>query len=326
MAKGDSVSGKSDSFAFLFPGQGSQRISMLEEAAASYPVVRATFAEASDALGVDLWDLACHGPEERLNLTEFTQPVLLTASVALWQAWQEQGGGQPSVLAGHSLGEFSALCCAGVFALPDAVRIVHERGRAMQTAVPVGTGAMAAVLGLDDEAVSDACAAVSAAEDAVVEAVNFNAPGQVVIAGHAGAVGTAVERLRGAGAKRAMLLPVSAPFHTSLMQPAAERLAAALDSVALAAPTIPVVNNIDAGIRHRPEAIREALIRQIAAPVLWTRCMAAVAARGVSHAFECGPGKVLTGLQRRIDKHLTCTPLERPTDLDAAAADYSAAA
>jgi [acyl-carrier-protein] S-malonyltransferase len=320
------VSGKSDSFAFLFPGQGSQRVGMLAEAASAYPVVRATFDEASEALAVDLWELAAHGPEERLNLTEFTQPVLLSASVALWRAWQEQGGGRPTVLAGHSLGEFSALCCAGVFGLPDAVRIVHERGRAMQTAVPVGTGAMAAVLGLDDEVVMDACAAVSAAESAVVEAVNFNAPGQVVIAGHAGAVDAAIRQLRDAGAKRAMPLPVSAPFHTSLMQPAAERLAAVLDSVVLAAPAIPVVNNVDAGFRSEPEAIREALIRQIAAPVLWTRCMASVASRGVSSAFECGPGKVLGGLQRRIDKNLACAFLEQPADLHAAVTDHPAAA
>lgn len=315
------MSGKSDSFAFLFPGQGSQRVGMLAEAAQAFPVVGATFAEASDALAIDLWNLVSEGPEERLNLTEFTQPALLTASVALWRAWCARGGGQPAVLAGHSLGEFSALCCAGVFGLADAVRIVHERGRAMQTAVPVGTGAMAAVLGLDDDAVVGVCKTVSAAENAVVEAVNFNAPGQVVIAGHVGAVNTATDRLRDAGAKRAMPLPVSAPFHTSLMQPAAERLASVLDSVELAAPTIPVVNNIDADFRFGPETIREALIRQISAPVLWTQCMASVAARGVSRVFECGPGRVLGGLQRRIDRDLVCAYLEQPADLDAAAGE-----
>jgi len=320
------VSGKSDGFAFLFPGQGSQRVGMLEAAAERYAVVRATFSEASEALAFDLWHLVSKGPEEQLNLTEFTQPALLASSVALWRAWHEQGGASPAVLAGHSLGEFSALCCAGVFSLPDAVRVVRERGRAMQTAVPVGTGAMAAVLGLDDEAVVDACASVSEGEHARVEAVNFNAPGQVVIAGHAHTVDVAIERLRDAGAKRALLLPVSAPFHTSLMQPAAERLAAALDSVALAAPKIPVVNNVDGGFRSEPDAIREALIRQIAAPVLWTTCMAAVAERSVSSAFECGPGKVLGGLQRRIDKQVACAYLEQPADLESAASEHSAAA
>lgn len=305
--------------AFVFPGQGSQRAGMLAEAAQSSVEVRATFDEASQALGYDLWDLVRRDDGERLGLTEYTQPALLTSSVALWRSWRAAGGATPGAMAGHSLGEFSALCCAGVFELADAVALVRERGRAMQSAVPVGEGAMAAVLGLDDGPIMTICAAVAVELNAVVQAVNFNAPGQVVIAGHAPAVDVAIGRLKDAGAKRAMALNVSAPFHTSLMKPAGRRLAAALDALELRAPSIPVLHNVNAEPETDPRRIRDLLVEQISSPVGWTACMRALLAGGATRFVECGPGRVLGGLLRRIDRALVCVSLEAPADLRAAA-------
>lgn len=305
--------------AFVFPGQGSQRAGMLAEAAQSSVEVRATFDEASQALGYDLWDLVRRDDGERLGLTEYTQPALLTSSVALWRSWRAAGGATPGAMAGHSLGEFSALCCAGVFELADAVVLVRERGRAMQSAVPVGEGAMAAVLGLDDGPIVTICAAVAVELNAVVQAVNFNAPGQVVIAGHAPAVDVAIGRLKDAGAKRAMALDVSAPFHTSLMKPAGRRLAAALDALELRTPSIPVLHNVNAAPETDPRRIRDLLVEQISSPVGWTACMRALLAGGATRFVECGPGQVLGGLLRRIDRALACVSLEAPADLRAAA-------
>lgn len=310
--------------AFLFPGQGSQRTGMLSAAADTSREVRDTFAEASDALGYDLWHVVSENPGGTLDLTEFTQPALLTASVALWRAWLAAGGAVPARMAGHSLGEFSALCCAGVFTLADAVCLVRERGRAMQAAVPVGEGAMAAVLGLDDAVVVDVCSRTAAATGGVVEAVNFNAPGQVVIAGQVSAVDAAIKALSEAGARRAVLLPVSAPFHTSLMQPASERLDAVLSALQLSAPTIPVVHNVHAASESDPVEIHRLLVRQLAAPVRWTDCMATLHRDGAAAFVECGPGKVLGGLLRRIDKGAPCSYLEEPGDLAAAVADVAA--
>ena len=305
--------------AFVFPGQGSQRAGMLAEAAQSSVEVRATFDEASQALGYDLWDLVRRDDGERLGLTEYTQPALLTSSVALWRSWRAAGGATPGAMAGHSLGEFSALCCAGVFELADAGVLVRERGRAMQSAVPVGEGAMAAVLGLDDGPIVTICAAVAGELNAVVQAVNFNAPGQVVIAGHAPAVDVAIGRLKDAGAKRAMALDVSAPFHTALMKPAGRRLAAALDALELRTPSIPVLHNVNAAPETDPRRIRDLLVQQISSPVGWTACMRALLAGGATRFVECGPGQVLGGLLRRIDRALACVSLEAPADLRAAA-------
>jgi [acyl-carrier-protein] S-malonyltransferase len=303
--------------AFLFPGQGSQRIGMLADAASEFPEVRDTLTEASEALGYDLAALLFAGEAETLNLTEFTQPALLATSVALWRVWRTKGGVTPAAMAGHSLGEFSALCCAGVLELSDAVRLVRERGRFMQTAVPVGEGAMAAVLGLDDDQVLQTCESISRAS-ALVQAVNFNAPGQVVIAGHTAAVAAAIEALKAAGAKRAMALPVSAPFHTSLMTPAGEKLQAVLDTIPLSSPQIPVVHNVHAQTESEPQRIRELLVRQISAPVRWTACIATLQSMGLTQFAECGAGKVLGGLLRRIDKSMLCSYLEQPDDLRAA--------
>ena len=256
---------------------------MLGAAADRYAVVQECFAEASDALDYDLWSLVAEDEGERLSLTEYTQPALLTSSVALWRCWEAMGGARPALLSGHSLGEFSALCCADVFSLADAVRLVRERGRAMQAAVPVGTGAMAAVLGLEDVEVERICGEISASgADLTVEAVNYNAPGQVVIAGHSAAVDEAIAALRDAGAKRAMPLPVSAPFHTTLMAPAAERLDAALSELTLKEPTIPVVHNVHAATESEPKAIHALLVRQIAAPVRWTDCVATLRSEGAT--------------------------------------------
>ena len=299
---------------FVFPGQGSQKVNMLADIAAQYSVVGETFAEASEALGYDLWDLIQNGGQEQLNLTEKTQPILLTSSVALWRVWQQKGGAQPSVLAGHSLGEFSALVCAGSLGFADAVTLVRDRGQFMQTAVPVGEGAMAAVLGLADEVILDVCSQTGA------EAVNFNSPGQVVIAGKVAAVDSAIELLKEAGAKRAMLLPVSAPFHTSLMQPAGVKLAEKIAGLTFLVPAIPVIHNVHAQTEADPEAIKALLIQQISSPVKWTACIQAMVAGGVDRAVECGPGKVLTGLNRRIDKSLSGFNIESPEGLDKALA------
>ncbi len=295
--------------AFVFPGQGSQKVGMLADIATQYPSVLETFAEASEALGYDVWALVQQGPQEQLNLTEITQPILLTASVALWRLWQAQGGARPNCLAGHSLGEFSALVCAEALAFNDAVKLVRARGQFMQTAVPVGEGAMAAVLGLDDEAIKAVCL-VACAQAGVVEAVNFNSPGQVVIAGTVAGVEKAIELLKEAGAKRALPLPVSAPFHTSLMRPAGERLLVALADVAVRTPSIPVIHNVHAQAETDPERIKSLLVQQIYSPVNWVGCVQAIAARGNTTLLECGPGRVLGGLNKRIDKAFTCLGID----------------
>lgn len=288
-------------FAFVFPGQGSQSLGMMT-AYGDSPVIRATFDEASAALGRDLWQLVCEGPAEALNQTVNTQPLMLTAGAAVWRMWIDKGGLMPAVVAGHSLGEYSALVAAGVLELKDAVPLVELRAKAMQEAVPAGTGAMAAVLSLDAEAVKAACS--EAAQGEVVQAVNFNSPEQTVIAGHKAAVERAAELCKAKGAKRAVMLPVSAPFHCSLMQPAAEKLAIRLAGVTISAPRIPVVNNVDVAMASDPGAIRDALIRQAASPVRWVETMRAMQAAGVSHVFECGPGKVLAGLVKRCAEGL----------------------
>jgi [acyl-carrier-protein] S-malonyltransferase len=288
---------------------------MLAQAHERFESVRDTFAEASQALGYDMWDLVQNGDQAQLNLTETTQPVLLTSSVALWRSWLEQGGPRPSVMAGHSLGEFSALVCAGSLGFADGVRLVRQRGAFMQTAVPVGEGAMAAIIGLDDEAINSICEQTSTETGQVVAAVNFNSPGQVVIAGLSAAVEAAIVALKEAGAKRAMPLPVSAPFHTELMQPAGERLAQVMADISFKTPQIPVVHNVNAATESDPARIRELLVEQIYSPVQWTRCVETIAATGVADIVECGPGKVLSGLNRRIDKSLQSYSLEEPDDL-----------
>lgn len=294
--------------AFVFPGQGSQAIGMLADLAAEHAVIKSTFDEASAALGLDLWNLAQNGPEETINKTENTQPVLLTAGVAVFRAWQQAGGRIPDYLAGHSLGEYTALVAAGALSLADGVRLVAERGRLMQLAVPAGEGAMAAILGLDDAVVRQCCADAAAA--GVVEAVNFNAPGQVVIAGSTAAVAAAIEKLKAAGAKRALPLPVSVPSHCALMKPAAEKLKVSLGAVTFNTPAIPVVQNVAARIEADTAAVRDALVRQLYCPVQWVQSVEALSAFGVTRALECGPGKVLCGLNKRIVKELECASLE----------------
>ncbi|PXW26550.1 ACP S-malonyltransferase [Paraburkholderia caballeronis] len=303
-------------FAFVFPGQGSQSVGMLN-AFADNAVVRETLEEASDALGQDLGKLIAEGPADELNLTTNTQPVMLTAAYAVYRAWQQAGGPAPAIVAGHSLGEYTALVAAGVLAFRDAVPLVRFRAQAMQSAVPVGEGGMAAILGLDDDTVRAVCAEAAAA-GGVVEAVNFNAPSQVVIAGHKAAVEKACEVAKAKGAKRALPLPVSAPFHSSLLKPASDQLRDHLAGVTLNAPAIPVVNNIDVAIVSDPAAIRDALVRQAAGPVRWVECVQAIAAQGVTHVLECGPGKVLAGLTKRIDGSLTGVSVADPASLDEA--------
>ncbi len=299
--------------AFVFPGQGSQKTGMLAEAYGAFPAVRDTFQEAAQALGYDIWSLIQNGDQAALNLTENTQPVLLASSVALWRAWLAEGGVSPDMMAGHSLGEFSALVCAGSLAFADAVSLVRQRGQFMQTAVPVGEGAMAAVIGMDDTAINEICEQTAG----VVAAVNFNSPGQVVIAGHTAAVEAAGEALKAAGAKRVMPLPVSAPFHTELMKPAGERLAEAMADIAISSPSIPVVHNVHAATETDPEKIRALLVEQIYSPVQWTSCVQTMLTAGVADVVECGPGKVLSGLNRRIDKSLASYAIEEPDELAA---------
>jgi [acyl-carrier-protein] S-malonyltransferase len=288
------------SLAVVFPGQGSQSVGMLQSLAATEPVVRTTFAEASEVLGYDLWELAQHGPEEALNATERTQPAMLAAGVAVWRAWLARGGAMPAAMAGHSLGEFTALVCAGAIDFRDAVAVVQFRGRAMQEAVPAGQGAMAAVLGLEDAQVEAACA--EAAQGEVVEPVNYNSPGQLVIAGHATAVARALEACKARGAKRALPLPVSVPSHSSLMRGAGERLRERLASVDLRAPQLEVYA---IGLRRHetPAQIRDNLVAQLSGPVRWSDTVREIVARGATRIVECGPGKVLTGLNRRIEKN-----------------------
>lgn len=303
--------------AFVFPGQGSQKVGMLAEIAAAFPVVQDTFGEASEALGYDVWELIQAGPQDELNLTEKTQPILLTSSVALWRVWQQRGGTQPSLLAGHSLGEFSALVCAGTIGFADAVKLVRARGQFMQTAVPVGEGAMAAVLGMDDAQLLQICRDASA-QGGVVEAVNFNSPGQIVIAGTVAAVDRAIELCKAAGSKRAMPLPVSAPFHTSLMRPAGDKLQEAMAGLSFSAPKIPVVHNVNARPETDPEKIKAILFEQIFSPVQWTDCVNYMAQQGIVAAVECGPGKVLGGLIKRIDKSINSFSIEDSAGLEAA--------
>ncbi|WP_028108148.1 ACP S-malonyltransferase [Ferrimonas futtsuensis] len=303
-------------FAFVFPGQGSQAVGMLSEIAAENPVIEQTFAEASDVLGYDLWQLVSQGPAEDLNQTQRTQPALLTASVALYRAYQAAGGQAPAAMAGHSLGEYSALVCAGVIDFKDAVKLVELRGLAMQDAVPAGTGAMYAIIGLADDAIASACE--QAAQGQVVSPVNYNSPGQVVIAGEKAAVERAGELCKEAGAKRALPLPVSVPSHCALMKPAAEKLADALAKLELNAPAIPVLNNVDVAAADDVDAIRDALVRQLYSPVRWTETINAMAEMGIETTFECGPGKVLTGLAKRINKTIAAAALNDSATLAAA--------
>lgn len=304
---------KSD-LAFVFPGQGSQKVGMLSDMAEHYSVIKETFDAASEVLGYDLWSLVQGGSQEELNMTEKTQPMLLAASVANWRAWCEMSDVRPAMMAGHSLGEWSALVCAGVIKFEDAIKLVQLRGRFMQEAVPAGEGAMAAIIGLDDAAIEKVCE--ESAQDGVVSAVNYNSPGQVVIAGSAAAVDRAIEGCKAAGAKRAMPLAVSAPFHTSLMQPAADRLASYIQETEFSAPEIPVVHNVHGKTEVSPEAIKQLMIDQISAPVLWVDCVKQLASSGVAKVVECGPGKVLSGLCKRIDKSLASSAGESPADFD----------
>lgn len=302
--------------AFVFPGQGSQSLGMLSELAAAHPQVRHTFDEASSACGVDLWSLSQQGPEEQLNQTQFTQPALLAASIAVWRVWQQQGGAQPAWFAGHSLGEYSALVASGAISLADGARLVHERGRLMQAAVPAGVGAMAAVLGADDVLVEQICEQVSG-DDCVVPA-NYNSPGQIVIGGHAVAVERAIAELNARGVRKVVKLAVSVPSHTPLMRDAARQLGEVMAQMPWQMPDRPVFQNADARRHDDVAAIREALVRQLYLPVRWTECVQALAANGVTHIVECGPGKVLSGLAKRIDKSLDARAIGTPADFEAA--------
>jgi [acyl-carrier-protein] S-malonyltransferase len=316
------MTSSSASLAFVFPGQGSQSVGMLAELAAAPPEVRATFDEASAGAGVDLWAISQDGPEDKLNSTENTQPALLAASVAVWRVWVKQGGAMPACLSGHSLGEYSALVCAGAISLKDAAALVAERGRLMQAAVPAGVGAMAAIIGGDDAQIAAVCEEV--AQGQVVAPANFNSPGQLVIAGHAEAVDRALARLAELGVKKAVKLAVSVPSHCMLMRDAADRLGEKMAAIAWAMPSIPVIQNADATVHGSVEDIRGALMRQLYLPVRWTECVQALAAHGVTQALECGPGKVLSGLIKRIDKAIEAKPIGTPADLDAALAAVAA--
>ena len=304
-----------DDLAFVFPGQGSQAVAMLSDFSDN-DIVQNTFKEASDALGYDLWQLVAQGPAEQLNQTNFTQPALLTASVALWRLWQAESSISPSVLAGHSLGEYSALVCAGVLSLTDGVKLVEKRGEYMQACVPAGVGAMAAVIGLDDQAIIDACA--QAQEGDVVSAVNFNSPGQVVIAGHSAAVERAGVLCKEAGAKRVLPLPVSVPSHCALMADAAKKLASDLEQVTFNTPEISVVNNVDVAIETDIEAIKAALVKQLYSPVRWSETITKLGDQGITNMVEAGPGKVLQGLVKRINKSISCVSLNNQDTLEKA--------
>jgi [acyl-carrier-protein] S-malonyltransferase len=304
-------------FAFVFPGQGSQTVGMLD-AWGDHPAVRQTLEEASAALGEDLGRLIHEGPAEALGLTTNTQPVMLAAALACYRAWRAEGGAEPAAVAGHSLGEYTALVAAGALSLADALPLVRFRAQAMQEAVPVGAGAMAAILGLEAAAVREVCAAVAASSGEVVAPANFNDPKQTVIAGSKAGVDAACAELKAAGAKRALLLPVSAPFHSSLMKPAAEALREKLAGVALHSPRIPVVNNIDVAVQAEPAAIRDALYRQAFGPVRWVEVTQALKARGLVHLIECGPGTVLSGLVKRVDADIVSTTINTPAGLKAA--------
>lgn len=302
--------------AFVFPGQGSQKIGMLSELAEQYSLIKETFDQASDVLGYNMWELIQHGEQEAINLTERTQPILLASSVAIWRLWNEKNGAIPSQMAGHSLGEWSALVCSGVVDFADGLNIVRARGQYMQQAVPVGEGAMAAIIGLDDKAILEACA--NAQSLGVVDAVNFNAPGQVVIAGSNAAVEAAMESCKAAGAKRALPLPVSAPFHTSLMKPAADNLADLVNTVNFSAPQVPVVHNVHAQTETDPETIKALMLEQIYSPVKWVDCVNQLKNNVATTLIECGPGKVLSGLTKRIDREITSLATDSVADFTAA--------
>jgi len=304
--------------AIVFPGQGSQSIGMLSEFAESESLIKETFAQASEVLGYDLWQLAQDGPEEELNRTDKTQPAMLAAGVAVWRAWQQAGGSVPGVMAGHSLGEYTALVCAGALEFTAAISLVEERGRCMQSAVPAGVGAMAAILGLDDATITEVCE--RAAEGEVVSPVNFNSPGQVVIAGNADAVQRAMGMAKEAGAKRALPLAVSVPSHCSLMQPAAEQFAERLAQTAINTPLIPVMQNVDAMLHEQPDEIRENLKKQLYCPVQWVLTVQNLGAQGATRIVEAGPGKVLAGLCKRIDKSIANAAVFDPASLAAALA------
>ena len=308
----------SSSLAFVFPGQGSQAVGMLAELASQHALIGETFAEASAALGYDLWGLTQEGPAEQLNQTDKTQPAILAASIALWRLWLAEGGAQPAFVAGHSLGEYSALVAAGCLPFSEAVKLVELRGRLMQQAVPAGQGGMAAILGLDDDAVRAACA--EAAQGEVVSAVNFNAPGQVVIAGAAAAVERAIEACKAKGAKRAMALPVSVPSHCALMRPAAEKFAAAVDAIAWQAPQIALVQNTSAQVPADLVVLKQDLLQQLYSPVRWVESVVLLAERGVTELVECGPGKVLSGLNKRCAKGVNTHNLDTPDAFAAARA------
>ena len=306
--------------AFVFPGQGSQSVGMLAELSELHPQVREAFAEASDGAGVDLWALSQGGPEEMLNRTEYTQPALLAAGVAVWRAWQAQGGAQPALLAGHSLGEYTALVAAGALSLKDGAHLVRLRGQLMQQAAPEGVGAMAAVLGADDAVVAEVCEAAS--DSQVVVPANFNSPGQVVIGGDAAAVDRAIALLTERGVRKVVKLAVSVPSHTPLMREAANRLAETMRGLHWQAPRIPVVQNVDAQAHDGVDAIRDALVRQLYLPVRWTECVQALAAGGATRIAECGPGKVLAGLVKRIDKSLDARALGTPAEFAGALEEW----
>jgi [acyl-carrier-protein] S-malonyltransferase len=305
-----------NNLAFIFPGQGSQKIGMLADIATEYSLLRDTFDSASQVLGYDLWALCQEGEQDAINQTEVTQPLLLTASISLWRIWQHLSGPLPTMMAGHSLGEWSALVASGALRFEDAVRLVQHRGRYMQEAVPKGQGAMAAIVGLDDVDVESACSQVSGEE--FVGPVNYNSPGQVVIAGHAQAVERAMQACKDAGAKRALPLPVSAPFHTPLMQPAADRLATEILATELQAPQIPVFHNVGATTADGTDEIRQRMIQQITAPVPWVACVQAMAKAGATKMVECGPGKVLAGLGKRIDASIEMVNIDSLASLHAA--------
>lgn len=306
----------SQTIAMVFPGQGSQSVGMLGELAEHTPIITDTFAEASDALGYDLWQVVSNDANGELNQTEVTQPALLTASVAVYRSLQELTEVRANTLAGHSLGEYTALTCAGVFSLADAVKLVRARGQFMQAAVPAGVGAMFAIIGLDDASIEQICTDVSAQSGLVVSAVNYNSPGQVVIAGNKDAVEQAGALCKEAGAKRALPLPVSVPSHCALMQPAAEQLAALLNEIEMNNPLLPVVNNVDVKVNFEVDAIRDALVRQLYRPVQWTKTVEWLSAQGITSVLEVGPGKVLTGLNKRIIKTLDCSSIHAPDHLN----------
>ena len=303
-------------FAAVFPGQGSQSVGMLADLAAAFPAVEATFAEASEALGYDLWRVCREGPEDELNATERTQPAMLAAGVSVWRVWAGEGGGTPDLMAGHSLGEYSALVCADAVGFAEAVALVAARGRFMQEAVPAGEGAVAAVLGLDDGEVEAACRAARQGE--VVGPANFNAPGQVVITGHTEAVERALALAREAGARRAIRLPLSVPVHSPLMEPAAERFRARLEEAAFSIPAVPVVANVGVEAHGDPASMRDRLVRQLFSPVPWTATVRRLAESGVEAVLEPGPGRVLAGLARRIDRSLKAHAVFDPPSLAAA--------